>query len=94
MYLDDACVVAADPGLLLEGGGGGAPSTDDESYADTHKLNHPTGKPVPDKTEEQRALIELALHQNSLFTCLDEEQISKYVSRSYLSMSQRAIDRS
>lgn len=34
---------------------------------------------MPDKTDEQRALIELALHQNSLFTCLDEEQISKCV---------------
>ena len=34
---------------------------------------------MPEKTEEQRALIELALHQNSLFTCLDEEQISKCV---------------
>lgn len=46
----------------------------------THtQTNDPTGKQVPEKTEEQRALIELALHQNSLFTCLDEEQISKCV---------------
>lgn len=56
--------------------------------------NVPTGKPIPDKTEEQRALIELALHQNSLFTCLDEEQISKYVSRSYLCVPTPTIDQS
>lgn len=45
----------------------------------THTPHNPTGKQVPEKTDDQRALIELALHQNSLFTCLDEEQISKCV---------------
>ena len=44
-----------------------------------HFHHHPnyTGKVVANKTEEQQKLIELSLHQNSLFTCLDEEQISK-----------------
>ncbi len=40
---------------------------------------HPTGQIIPEKSEAQRKLIELALHQNSLFTCLDEEQITKFV---------------
>jgi hypothetical protein len=33
---------------------------------------------VPEKNEEDKRLIELALHNNSLFTCLDEEQISRW----------------
>jgi len=43
-----------------------------------------TGTLVPDKSESERQLIELALHQNSLFTCLDEEQITKFVKEARL----------
>jgi hypothetical protein len=36
-----------------------------------------SGKVVVHKTDDEKKLIELALHQNSLFTCLDEDQIAK-----------------
>ena len=31
------------------------------------------------KTEEDKALIRLALHRSSFFTCLDEEQIERFI---------------